>query len=482
MFDFFRRLFAQPRKTPRIYVSSRRGVNEYSSRLVDELRERFDVTDRSSSEVSQCDVLVALIGVDWLTVTDSDGQRRIDNADDFVRIEIEAALQQRMAVIPVLLGEALMPAAEELPESLREITSMSGASIRLDPDWKEDVDCLIKGIEPLANGVGRGKRSGPTALPTSTGPISGVDAMSECKYAVVGEENRANLRLSDTLKELYGKENVGRFLELQHLEPFLAANQQYPIVVCLDLFGFDLHDVTEFVGRIRDVEFPRVVFNLYLDKTEYQDREQELPERWQTRFSHYNKTYKEDDDVEFEPIVRASLRSSQHEALHNTSHDPIRLTPVFNKGIVKQDDDSAPDSPIAFVSYSRDDWDGFVSRLVSDLSTASQKVWIDKKYILFGDDWLDAIGEALDTCDVLLLVLSPSALASRNVKIEYRYFFNQDKPIVPILYRQVEKLPFELAMLNYLDFTSGNRDERVAELLNDLRKQRQKKEKALTKR
>ena len=62
--------------------------------------------------------------------------------------------------------------------------------------------------------------------------------MSDCKYAVVGVENSANFRLSEALKHAYGATSVGRFLELQHLEPFLNNNQDAPIVVCLDLFGF----------------------------------------------------------------------------------------------------------------------------------------------------------------------------------------------------------------------------------------------------
>ena len=297
--------------------------------------------------------------------------------------------------------------------------------------------------------------------------------MTECKYAVVGVENSANLRLSETLRRIYGKENVGRFLELQHLEPFLAANRDHPIVVCLDLFGFDPKQATDLVGHIRDEAFPKVVFNLFLDQTEYRARVNELPDNWQTRFKHYFKTYKEQDDVDFEPMLRASLRSSQHEALHNMQHEPIRLTPVFDKGVVKPEKGGGDSrSPIAFVSYSRDDWDGFVSGLVSDLSSASQQVWLDRNYILGGDDWLDAVGEALDVCDTLLLVLSPNALQSRNVKTEYRYFFHQQKPIIPVLYRQVEKLPFELATLHYLDFTSNDSEASLPDLLRILQRHR----------
>ena len=90
--------------------------------------------------------------------------------------------------------------------------------------------------------------------------------MDSCKYVLVGEENSDNLRLSQILKRAYGKENVARFLELPFLEPFLKSHQGSPIVVCLDLFGYDLREATDTVGHVRDA-YPKVVFNRYLDQT-----------------------------------------------------------------------------------------------------------------------------------------------------------------------------------------------------------------------
>jgi hypothetical protein len=68
--------------------------------------------------VGACDVLLALVGERWLTITNQDGKRRVDNPDDFVRLEIEAALQRNVRVIPILVDGAAMPRAEELPPSL----------------------------------------------------------------------------------------------------------------------------------------------------------------------------------------------------------------------------------------------------------------------------------------------------------------------------------------------------------------------------
>jgi hypothetical protein len=63
-------------------------------------------------------VLLALVADLWLTITDADGRRRLDDPDDFVRLEIEAALKRHVRVIPILVDAARMPRADELPASL----------------------------------------------------------------------------------------------------------------------------------------------------------------------------------------------------------------------------------------------------------------------------------------------------------------------------------------------------------------------------
>jgi hypothetical protein len=310
--------------------------------------------------------------------------------------------------------------------------------------------------------------------------------MLRCKYAVVGIDDLDNLRLAQTLRKIHGKESVFRFLDLDHLEPFLGKNEGQGIVVCLDLLGYDPKDCTGMIGRIRDA-FPKVVFTLYLNKNDYQARASEIPSKWRTRLSHYYKLYKEDPEAEIEPVVRASLAGPEWEAMRNLTNEPIRLTPVFQKGLVgprsiAESPVNAPAEtvantgnsagPITFVSYSRSDWDDFVAGLVADLSKQSQQIWIDQDYIVGGDDWMDAIGQALQACESLLLVLSPNAINSKYVKMEYRYFFNQEKPIIPVLYQKVLQLPFELATLQYVDFTREDRTKSNLELLKVLARRR----------
>ena len=116
----------------RIFIAYRRQDTAWpAGRLYEELVEQFgagqlfkdintidpgaDFTKRIKAAVASCDVLLALIGPLWLTITDENGHRRLDNPEDWVRLEIETALKRKIRVIPILVDEARMPQASELP-------------------------------------------------------------------------------------------------------------------------------------------------------------------------------------------------------------------------------------------------------------------------------------------------------------------------------------------------------------------------------
>ena len=98
-----------------------------------------------SDAVGKCDVLLTIIGRQWLA--GERGQRRLDDDRDFVRIEIEAALKRGIPVVPVLVQGSSMPRMEEVPETLWELIEQQGLPVRPDPDFHPDVLRLIKGIE-----------------------------------------------------------------------------------------------------------------------------------------------------------------------------------------------------------------------------------------------------------------------------------------------------------------------------------------------
>jgi hypothetical protein len=97
--------------------------------------------------VGNCTVFLAVIGNQWLEAKDRLGGRALDSADDFVRLEIEAALRRDVCVIPVLVDEATIPDPNKVPSSITELVFRQGVSIRPDPDFDRDLDRLIAGIE-----------------------------------------------------------------------------------------------------------------------------------------------------------------------------------------------------------------------------------------------------------------------------------------------------------------------------------------------
>ena len=70
---------------------------------VDSIEVGDDFVEVINGAVGSCDVLLALIGEDWLSITDAHGRRRLDDPHDFVRLEIEAALARNVRVIPILV-------------------------------------------------------------------------------------------------------------------------------------------------------------------------------------------------------------------------------------------------------------------------------------------------------------------------------------------------------------------------------------------
>lgn len=114
-----------------------------------------------------------------------------------------------------------------------------------------------------------------------------------------------------------------------------------------------------------------------------------------------------------------------------------------------------------FISYSRDDWEKYVSPLVEKLKDKGLTTWVDQDLIRGGDNWLDEINRGLKECHILILCVSPKSLESRWVKMEYRYFIIKDKRVIPIICEAAE-LPAELEIIGYLDY--ANLDKLIDEL------------------
>lgn len=160
----------------KIFISYRReDTSGESGRLKDKLEQVFgqenifyDVEtleaglnfDQSITKaLNESKVLLAMIGPHWLKVSDSNGIRRIQKPDDWVRKEIAEALKRNLRVIPVLVNGAEIPISEELPHDLKEL-SLKHAQELSSSRWKYDVGTLTEVLEKLVT-----KKPEPTPEP-----------------------------------------------------------------------------------------------------------------------------------------------------------------------------------------------------------------------------------------------------------------------------------------------------------------------------
>jgi hypothetical protein len=171
-----------------IFVSYRRQESAHlAGRLYDRLADRFgeaqvfidvdaielgvDFAEEISRAVAVCQVLLAVIGPSWLTVADQRGRRRLDDPDDIVRLEIEAALARGVRLIPILVEGAVMPGREDLPESLAGLARRNALVIRHE-SFRYDTGRLVAAIERVLAAV-PGAAAVPSAPETRGGRPAG---------------------------------------------------------------------------------------------------------------------------------------------------------------------------------------------------------------------------------------------------------------------------------------------------------------------
>jgi formylglycine-generating enzyme required for sulfatase activity len=112
---------------------------------LDQIEPGEDFVQVIEEAVGACDILLALIGRNWLASHDETG-RRLDNPNDFVRLELGAALARGVSVIPVLVQGAQMPRPPDLSEDIRPLTRRQAFELS-DRRWRHDVDQLVERLE-----------------------------------------------------------------------------------------------------------------------------------------------------------------------------------------------------------------------------------------------------------------------------------------------------------------------------------------------
>lgn len=185
-------LHIDPHERSTIFVSYRRGDSAgHAGRLRDRLAERFgesrvfrdidslrmgeDFVDGITRTLSDCRVIIVVIGLGWLEATNHRGVRRLDDPEDYVRVEIVTALTKSppATVIPLLVQGARMPRTDELPVDLQPLTRR-GALLAPDEHWESATDRLLGTIERVLKPSSMGSVSLPDT--TSAAPS---DAASE---------------------------------------------------------------------------------------------------------------------------------------------------------------------------------------------------------------------------------------------------------------------------------------------------------------
>ena len=174
---------APPQGAQKVFISYRRQETAaHAGRLYDAMVTRFgernvfmdvdmapgvDFVKQITEVVSGCLVLIVVMGPNWATVEDGEGARRLDDPADFVRLEVETAIQRDDVIaIPALVSGAKMPRPEELPPELRPITRRNALELS-ETRWGFDVGRLFASLDEV---LGEGTRTRASLNPQPLPP------------------------------------------------------------------------------------------------------------------------------------------------------------------------------------------------------------------------------------------------------------------------------------------------------------------------
>jgi len=115
---------------------------------VDSIKLGVDFIDSPQDALSECDALLAVIGPAWAERSTNDRVSALDDPEDYVRLEIQTALDRAIPVIPVLINETPLPVASTLPELLKSLARRQGVRLR-DATFRSDSSRLIDQVERM---------------------------------------------------------------------------------------------------------------------------------------------------------------------------------------------------------------------------------------------------------------------------------------------------------------------------------------------
>jgi len=190
-----------------IFISYRRSDTEgEAGRLFDDLAGRFteqavfmdvdaiqpgrDFRKAIEENIRDCSVLLAMLGPQWLESADEFGHRRLDDEDDYLRLEIAAALRRDIPVVPVLVRGAKMPRPNQLPADLQEFAYRNGVELT-HARWKSDLQLLLRALEPHLG---------------TTAPLPAAQSAHSPAQSAPSAPSPSTLAIEPTLIDRIGKE------------------------------------------------------------------------------------------------------------------------------------------------------------------------------------------------------------------------------------------------------------------------------------
>ena len=149
----------------KIFISYRRQDTDASAgRLYDTMSQNYnpeslfkdidsiplgaDFKEIIESKIRECNIVLAIIGKNFIKIKDNDGIIRIFNPEDFVNMELSTAIKEKKIVIPVLVDDAVIPKVSELPENLNKLPYLNGIKLRHD-SWHRDTNKLFAEISKI---------------------------------------------------------------------------------------------------------------------------------------------------------------------------------------------------------------------------------------------------------------------------------------------------------------------------------------------
>jgi TIR domain len=223
----------------KVFISYRREDSRYQSRNiynafvkalppgsvfmdVDSIPPGADFAQILEDWVKQCNVLLALIGPGWITSTDSaTNLRRLDNPEDFVRIEIRGALQRNIPVVPVLLDGTKIPNPRDLPEDIKELTRRNAEFVDF-RTFDTDVDRLIGKLKKR-NGLGGDKHKG---LPKSLLAAAAVVLLVAAGAAALWKSTNSRVETSAAVPARSEEMRIAAEARAQEAAAALAKSEQ----------------------------------------------------------------------------------------------------------------------------------------------------------------------------------------------------------------------------------------------------------------